>query len=365
VLHAGFYYASDSLKARFTRDGNMAWQEFCRERRLPLNCCGKLVVARRPTEIDGLRELKRRGERNGITLEWIDSKAARDIEPRVKTCEFALWSPTTASVDPVSIVQTMAQEARAAGVSIVSDVAVHGWSKGRVLTNRDPIDAGFVVNSAGLYADKVARWFGFSQHYRILPFKGLYLYSDETPGALRTNIYPVPDLRNPFLGVHFTVAVDGRCKIGPTAIPALWRENYKGLSKLRIDELADVIWRELRLFFASDFDFKRLAFEELRKYSRRRMLQLAGELAAGMDISRFHRWGTPGIRAQLLDTRSNRLEMDFVIEGDDRSMHVLNAVSPAFTCALPFAAHVCEEIERRSGTRTGNAIAAPHDATAE
>src|SRR5205807_4792798 len=97
---------------------------------------------------------------------------------------------------------------------------------GRVHTTKCQYEAGYVVNAAGLYADQIARQFGFSERYRILPFKGLYLYSDEPPGALRTNIYPVPDLRNPFLGVHFTVKGDGHVKIGLTAIPALWREQY-------------------------------------------------------------------------------------------------------------------------------------------
>jgi L-2-hydroxyglutarate oxidase LhgO len=202
-----------------------------------------------------------------------------------------------------------------------------------------------VVNAAGLYADRIGRDYGFSKNYRILPFKGLYLLSDEPSGALRTNIYPVPDLRNPFLGVHFTVTASGNTKIGPTAIPAFWREQYEGLERFDLTELAEILLRQVGLFLFSNFDFKRLAYEEICKYSRPHLVRLASGLLEGVRSSQYKRWGRPGIRAQLLDIKNKKLEMDFVLEGDGKSMHVLNAVSPAFTCALPFAEHVCEKIQ--------------------
>jgi (S)-2-hydroxyglutarate dehydrogenase len=203
-----------------------------------------------------------------------------------------------------------------------------------------------VVNAAGLYADQIARQFGFSERYRIVPFKGLYLYSDEPAGALRTNVYPVPDLRNPFPGVHVTVTSEGKTKIGPTAIPALWREQYGGASGFSLAEFLEIGWRGLSLLANAGFEFRRLAMEEVKKYSRRRMVGLAGQLVEGVRLEDYSKWGKPGIRAQLLDIRNRRLEMDFVLEGDDRSMHVLNAVSPAFTCAFPFSRYVCDRIQQ-------------------
>jgi L-2-hydroxyglutarate oxidase LhgO len=203
------------------------------------------------------------------------------------------------------------------------------------------------VNAAGLYADKIALHFGFSDRYRILPFKGLYLYSDESAGAIRTNIYPVPDLRNPFLGVHFTVTVDRKIKIGPTAIPAFWREHYAGFENFSLSELVDIVMRELSLFAYSPFDFKRLAIEEFKKYSRPQMVFLASSLIQDVKKERFKKWGRPGIRAQLLDIKEKKLVMDFVLEGDNRSLHVLNAVSPAFTCSLPFSEYIVKDIQLR------------------
>jgi len=212
------------------------------------------------------------------------------------------------------------------------------------MTTGGRFEAGYVVNAAGLYADAVAKAFGFSHDYRILPFKGLYLYSNEPAGALRTNIYPVPDLRNPFLGVHFTITVDGHAKIGPTAIPAFWREQYEGGKRFRLSEMSEILVRQFGLLFSARFDFVRLAVEELRKYSRSRMVELAGRMVRGIRLEQFQRWGRPGIRAQLLNVRTRKLEMDFVLEGDKRSFHILNAVSPGFTCCLPFSRFVCDAI---------------------
>ncbi|MDP6946834.1 MAG: L-2-hydroxyglutarate oxidase, partial [Myxococcota bacterium] len=153
----------------------------------------------------------------------------------------------------------------------------------------------------------------------------------------------------PFLGVHFTVTVDGHTKLGPTAIPAFWREQYEGLSGFSLPELLEITGRQMGLLVRSDFDFKTLAIEELRKYSRRHLVGLSTGLATGVSPANYRRWGRPGIRAQLLNITTRRLEMDFVIEGDDRSFHVLNAVSPALTCSLPFAELVVDEIAGRLG----------------
>lgn len=345
VLHAGFYYTPDSLKAKFTRLGNERLTEYCERKGIPLNRCGKLVVAKDAADLSSLDELLRRGRANNIDIEALDEADAKRIEPRVKTHERALFSPRTSTVNPVLVVEAMQADAQREGVEIRLG-APYSSRLGRVVrTGQGSIEAHYVVNAAGLYADKIALDYGFSEKYRILPFKGLYLYSDEPAGAFKTNIYPVPDLRNPFLGVHFTITVDGKAKIGPTAIPAFWRENYVGFGNFKFGELVEVAGRGLGLLTNAQFDYRRLAVEEIAKHSRRKMVALAGVLAEGVQERSFRKWGRPGIRAQLLDITKRKLEMDFVLEGDQRSMHVLNAVSPAFTCSLPFADHVCDRIE--------------------
>lgn len=346
VIHAGFYYSADSLKAKLTRAGNQAMIAYCEANKIPLNRCGKLVVAKDHEDLAQLDELLRRGEANGVPLENITEAEARQVEPRVKTHERAIFSPTTTSADPHRVIEAMTRDAKDEGVSIKTGAPYLRRTNESVVTPLGSFSARHVVNAAGLYADKVAIDFGFSEKYRILPFKGLYLYSDEPPNAFRTNIYPVPDLRNPFLGVHFTVKADGHVKIGPTAIPALWREQYRQFDNFRFGEFIEVLFREAGLMMSSNFDFQKLALEEVRKYSRPHLVSLASRLAHGIRLEHYTRWGEPGIRAQLLDIKKRKLEMDFVIEGDDRSTHLLNAVSPGWTCSIPFARYVVDRIEK-------------------
>lgn len=343
VLHAGFYYSSSSFKARFSRDGCRRLTEYCLERDLPINRCGKLVVAQSESDHAGIDELKRRAETNDVRVEEIDEAGVREIEPRARTVGRALFSPTTASVDPRRVLASLAGDATALGVEIATGTAYRRRVGDDVHTTAGHFPAKFVVNAAGLYADTIAHDHGIGRQFRILPFKGLYLYGDERE-RLRTNVYPVPDLGNPFAGVHFTVTVDGHVKIGPTATPAFWREQYAGFSRFRLGEFAEIAARELGLLARNDFGFRDLAIAEIRKYWRQRLAALAARLVPDIRPEHFRAWGPPGIRAQLFDVGKRRLEMDFVVEGDERSLHVLNAVSPAFTCALPFADYLVERV---------------------
>jgi len=320
VLHAGFYYSPDSLKARFTRVGNERMTAYCAERALPVNRSGKLVVATREDELPRLEELFRRGRANGVAIEMISAREANEIEPRAIVHERAIWSPSTSTVDPNAVMSALVRDATAEGIEI------------RLGTPWTPsLQAGFAINSAGLGAVAVARAFGFARYYRMMPFRGLYLYSNEPSGALRTNLYPVPDPRFPFLGVHFTVAVDGAIKIGPTARPTVWQGA---------------------LLLATNPELRAHAIEELRKTSRRYIVKRAAVLARGVRAEDYTRWGKPGVRAQLFDIRRRALEMDFVIEQNERSLHILNAVSPGFTCAMPFAEYVVDLITRRASPET-------------
>ena len=344
VLHAGFYYSADSLKARFTRDGNRLMTAYVKDRGLAINECHKVVVASDLNEIEGVQELQRRGEKNGVDVRIIDEQELAEIDPNAKTTGIALYSPTTATVDPAQVCHAIKADLEAAGVRFLFG---QGYLKRQgdaaiVTTGGLVLEAGLVINAAGLYADTVARDYGFSQNYTIIPFKGIYLKYTGTDKPIRTNIYPVPNLKNPFLGVHYTVTVDGTIKIGPTAIPAFWRQNYAGLENFNLGELFEIISWESRLFLGDNFGFRSLALSELKKYDRSYFTGLAVKMVKQIDTSRFNQWSKPGIRAQLLNTTTKELVQDFVVEGDSRSVHLLNAVSPAFTCSFPFAAWVVD-----------------------
>lgn len=341
VLHAGFYYTTDSLKAKFTRLGNQLLTEYCEQKKIPLHRCGKLVVAQNENDLVGMSELLKRGNQNGVLLYEITAEEAKAIEPRVITHQKALFSPTTSSVNPESVMLAIQQDAEAEGIQFHCDVAYLKKKSGnRIVTTMGEYEAGHVINAAGLYADKIAQDFHFSENYRILPFKGIYLYSNEPLFSMNTHIYPVPDLKNPFLGVHFTVTAEGKTKIGPTAIPAFWREQYHFLNRFKLTECAEILMREIGLLFYSQFNFKKLAIEEIKKYYKPHLVKLASHLAKDIKKENFLHFGKAGIRAQLINIKEKKLEMDFIIEGDQHSTHILNAVSPGFTSSIPFSEYV-------------------------
>ncbi|MEI7661884.1 MAG: L-2-hydroxyglutarate oxidase [Bacteroidota bacterium] len=350
VLHAGFYYSADSLKAKFTRDGNFAMKDFCREKGLKLNECRKVVVAKDESELEPLYELDRRGKRNGVDVKIITEDELKEIDPNAKTHKFALYSPNTATVDPTELNKAVRDELLAKGVKILFSEGYKSKIDGKTIetTSGRALSAKKVINTAGLYADKIARDFGFSQQYTIIPFKGIYLKYTKKDKPIKTNIYPVPNLKNPFLGVHYTITVDGTIKIGPTSIPAFWRENYKGMDNFKAGELGNVLGWESRLFLSNAFGFRGLAFDEMKKYNKSYFVNLATSMVHSIDKSGFTEWSKPGIRAQLLNTKTLELVMDFVVEGDDNTIHVLNAVSPAFTCSFPFAKWVVDNYIEKS-----------------
>ncbi|MCX5786402.1 MAG: L-2-hydroxyglutarate oxidase [Elusimicrobia bacterium] len=344
VLHSGFYYTANSLKARFTRDGNLFMRAYCKANGLRLNECGKVVVASDEAELSGLYELQKRGAANGVDVRLIDEKKLAEIEPNAKTFKHALYSPSTATVDPVEVNAHIKNSLLNSGVEIrFSEGYKARAGQNTVITSAGKlIEAEKIMNAAGLYADKIARDFGYSKDYVIIPFKGIYLTYEGGAKPARTNIYPVPDLRNPFLGVHFTVTAEGTVKIGPTAIPAFWRENYKGLENFRPGEALAVMYYEAKLFLTNSFGFRNLAFEEMRKYCKPYFIGLGKKLVRDLDAAGFRHWSKPGIRAQLLNTKTLELLQDFVVQGDKYSVHILNAVSPAFTSSFPFTRWVME-----------------------
>jgi L-2-hydroxyglutarate oxidase LhgO len=246
--------------------------------------------------------------------------------------------------------RAMTTDAVREGVTIATGVRYLRRQGRGVQTSAATYYPGFVVNAAGLYADRIGRDFGFGESYRMLPFKGVYLYSDDSAERMRTNVYPVPDLRMPFLGVHVTTTPTGRTKIGPTAIPAFWREQYDGWGTFRLNEFVELALRQAVMLLAGGWSYQRLAAQEIRKRSRAHLLQLASRLVRGVEPARYTGWDAAGIRAQLVDMRRRSLVMDFVLEGDDRSLHILNAVSPGFTCSISFAKEVCRQIGMATGT---------------
>ncbi len=344
VLHAGIYYAPDSRKARTCLAGNLAMRAYCEEKGLPLLACGKVIVARDEAEIPVLDELARRATANGARVEMLDEQGLAEVEPSARTVQRALWSRMTAVVDPKAVLASLHDDLAGSGrVRIRTGVEVLGaGGKGEVRTTAGVIGYGRLVNAAGAHCDRVARFFGVGEHYRLIPFKGIY--RKLRPGARLTvngNIYPVPDPRNPFLGVHFTRSVHGDVYLGPTAIPAFGRENYGILAG--VDRDAPRIAFEDAVLFFRNAGFRSVALSEPRKYVPAYLHRDAARLVRGFDPAEVEAADKVGIRPQLVDWRTKQLLMDFIVERAGDTLHVLNPISPAFTSSMELARQIGEE----------------------
>jgi L-2-hydroxyglutarate oxidase LhgO len=307
--------------------------------------CGKVVVTKNVDENRRLVNLHARAIANGVDVKLIDSVELSRLEPLAQTHEMALWSPNTAVASPTEVTEMMARVFTRMGGEVLFNHQVERIVGNKIiLVNRTAMMARHVVNAAGLYADKIAHNAGAGMKYTILPFKGLYLYGNSQAPSLARHVYPVPDPRNPFLGVHLTVTVDGKTKIGPTAIPAFSRLNYSKFGNIRPDELWSIVTTLPKFLLSKHHDGIGLIQSEIPKYLRRVIVKKASELVPSVHQDQFVTWGKSGIRAQLFNLKEKRLEMDFVVESADNQTHVLNAVSPAWTGSLSFGEYVAEKV---------------------
>jgi len=345
VLHAGLYYPPNTLKAQVCVQGARRLRVWCEAEGLPVLRCGK-VIAPQTAELDGQLELLlERGHSNGAEVNLIDEAEFRQRVPDGRTATGrALWSPNTCVVKPKLVLQRLEERLRQRGVQFVLGGVVAGVNpEARQLsltqagiTSRQAY--GHLFNATGLQADRVARAYGVGGHCTLLPFKGIYWQlNPEAPFSFKTNLYPVPDLNVPFLGVHVTPSPDGTTSLGPTAIPAWGREHYRGLEGIEplmalefLGDLASQWWRNAG-------GFRRYAREQALHGLKPLFLRAAQELVPGLRNEHLIPSQKVGIRAQLYDRKSGMLVQDFRLEQGEASTHILNAISPAFTASFALA----------------------------
>jgi L-2-hydroxyglutarate oxidase LhgO len=338
VLHAGIYYSPGSARAATCLAGNRLMRAYCKERGLPLLESGKVIVAKTEAELPVLRALYERAVSAGAEVRLVDRAELRAIEPHARTVGEAIHSPLTAVVDPKAILKSLHADLKASGRAEVRlGVSALGPGGRRVLsTSAGPVEYKALVNACGAYADKLAHAHGLGLRYVLVPFKGVYRkLKPEAAHLVRGSIYPVPDPATPFLGIHFTRSVYGDVYIGPTAIPAFGRENY-GILKGLDAEAPEILWRDAMLF-ATNPTFRSVALSEPRKYLFRHFFADAAKLVDSLAPGDVAESPKAGIRPQLVDVVANTLVMDFLTESGEADLHVLNAISPAFTSAMALA----------------------------
>jgi len=341
VLHSGIYYKEGSLKARFCLEGAKAMAAYCDEYQLPINRIGKVIVAQKKTDIPVLEMLYQRALKNGAQVSLLQESELHSLEPEAFTgVGQALFSPETAVVSPKAILGHIYQKLLEHKVDFYFNSrcsAVNTKQKKIHLGERE-ISYGHLFNSAGLYADKVAKACGLDDRYTMLPFKGLYYeLAPSSSINIKHLIYPVPDMNMPFLGVHFTKSVDGKTYIGPTAIPSLGREQYQGFQGLNIKETWETFFALTQQYIANAQGFRSYTHRELTSFIKRYFLASAQSLVPKLAEKDIMKSAKVGIRAQLLDRCNRELVMDFIVNNTENETHVLNAVSPAFTSAFSFS----------------------------
>lgn len=340
VVHSGLYYRPGSLKARTCVAGARSIVAYARERGVPVQVCGKLVVAVHERELPALDELARRGAANGVPVTRLDPAGAREYEPEVR-CVAALHVASTGIIDYAAVCEALAAELAEGGAELRTGTEVRALrtegSRVVIETGAGSIRGDALVNCAGLHSDRIARLGGVQPAVRIVPFRGEYhALVPDAAQRVRGLIYPVPDPAFPFLGVHLTRGIDGGVHAGPNAVLALRREGYRWRD-VSARDLREVL--SYRGFWQIARRHGRTGVGELvRSLSRRAFAAALAELVPGIRAADLVP-SPAGVRAQAV-TPDGALVDDFLVQVAHRQVHVLNAPSPAATCALEIANYV-------------------------
>ena len=344
VLHAGFYYSPESLKAKFCREGNAELRKIAKKYDIPIRDVGKVVVARNEEENLRLDKLFERGLQNGVDLELLNEQSLKQFEPLAQTTSRFLWSPTTAVSDSGMMINALRKEFERFGGSVVLAERIDLVEVSGMIHERNKTyDAKFIVNAAGAQADRISRNINVGLEYSMLPFMGVYRATNQSQLPLQRLVYPVPHSINPFLGVHFTLTINGLVKIGPTAIPVFGREQYAFNTGWSVSDSIQALKGATALIKGESHNFGAILKSEWPKVILRKLVKESTELVPSAHS--VDRWDKkpPGIRAQLVHLPTGKLEQDFVAKKYLNSVHVLNAVSPGWTSAIPFGKWIVEQ----------------------
>jgi len=350
VIHTGVYYRPGSLKARLCVEGRAALLRFCDAKRIPYALPGKLIVAVEERERPLLEELGARGRANGVEgIELLPREAIREREPHA-TGIAALWVPGAGIINYAAVAEAIADEVRGLGAAILLEHEVQAMRREgdglRVETRRGPVSARRLVACAGLQCDRVASLSGPADGLRIIPFRGdYYRLRPEARSLVRSMIYPVPDARYPFLGVHFTCRIDGEVLAGPNAVLALAREGY-GRTGFAFRDAADMaawpgLWRILRRHWRAGLG--ELWRDWIKEVYARDLARYVPEIRPRDLLP-----GPSGIRAQAV-ARDGSFVEDFAMVEQGPVLHVMNAPSPAATSAFAIAREIVDRAFPASG----------------
>ena len=341
VFHSGINHvrSKDSNKVKLCINGNRESKEYCKEKKVPYFECGKLIIAKDEDEIPRLESLLEGARKIGVPeIEIIGKDEIKKIEPNAKGL-MAIFSPTEAIVDSISFLNALAEESKSLGVKYFMNQKVIDIRGNAITTNQGDFEFSHLINCAGLYADRMAHMMNLGKEYKIIPFKGKYL---KVGTKINSMVYQVPDPEFPFLKVHLTRTIGGDVLAGPTSTWSFnGRESYDG--EFNAGEFLEQIVSKNFWNLVRSRKFRNLVYENAAiSLFKRNFVDEVNKLIEEPITRRDVRDYKSGIRAQLVDNKGN-MKDDLVIEEGENSIHVLNAISPGMTLALPFARYFVDK----------------------
>jgi L-2-hydroxyglutarate oxidase len=356
VIHSGIYYKPGSLKAKLAVEGNRSMIEFCQEHGIKHKVCGKLIVATKPSEVPLLNNLFQRGLDHGLTVARLAPEQVQEIEPHVR-CLAGIKVPLTGIVNYREVSAKYVELIKSNGGTVQTGTRVECLRKVNgtqvIETSHGEFEAGFIINCAGLFSDRVARFSGFDPGAKIVPFRGEYYELErERRHLIKSLVYPVPNPNFPFLGVHFTRMIDGSVHAGPNAVLALKREGYHKTDVNCADLFETIMfpgfWKLARKYYREGM------MEIVRSVSKRAFVKNVQQLVPEVnedDLIPTH----SGVRAQAL-MRDGKLVDDFLIVKGENSIHVCNAPSPAATASLEIGRFIANRLPEVKAPRQPHRI---------
>ena len=347
VIHSGIYYPPETLRAKYCVSGSKQMKKYVKEKNLWIDECGKILLPTSKESLKTIDVLMERSIKNGVEANILSPKQINELEPNANPVfDIGIHIPFTSIVDPKEVALSIKSDLERSGVEIFysSPVSKVDSENGLVKFNNTEVISDLIINSAGLQSDTIAKKSSYKTDYSFSPFKGKYWYVSDPNFKMTRLLYPIPNLDLPFLGIHTVHNKKNKVYIGPSSTPVFGRENYSGFKGLKILEFIYLLFSFAKKFLLNTNGLRTLAFREFNLILPNGVFNEAKNLVKGLNKSSFKLSNEKvGIRSQIFDKKEKTLVSDFMVEKQNRVIHILNAISPAFTASFGLADYILKE----------------------
>ena len=349
IIHSGVYYPPNTLKAKLCVNGSRQLKNYVKDKKLWIDECGKILIPTSKETVHNLDVLLHRARENSVEAELISNSDAEKLEPNINSdFDKAIFIPFTSIVSPKEVMASLIKDfSEIGGVINYNEKVINIDSKqNKILTRKNSYNFDYILNCSGLHADTIAKSAGLDFDYSFLPFKGKY-WKIKKNYKLNRLIYPIPDLNFPFLGVHTAHNKSNEVFLGPTSTPVFGRESYSFWNNFKLSEISELLPSFLYKIIKNQNNLRNLAFREIKMLTKQGLINEIKKIIKNVEVKDLVYYEEKtGIRSQIFDNKSENLINDFVVKKfNNNQLHVLNAVSPAFTASFAFADYLISEMQ--------------------